>query len=327
MAFTRRSALKTALASTVMGLGSSAWMSAGASAPVRIVSPFNPGGVNDVLARAISKPLGDLLKQTVVVENRPGAGGSIAATQVARSVPNGNTLFMGMVDTQSIIQYIYPTITFDPEADLTPVSLITNIPIVLMVSSGLKDVNTLEDLIKLAKSRPGALTFGSWGVGSIVHLAMERLIHATGMEMLHVPFSGQAPAVQAVLSNQVNMMFVPAGAADAAAKDGRIKILASATSERLELLPQVCTLKELGYDLTMGVWQALYAPARTPATQVQKLTAAVHTAMQSAGFHEVVRLQGAKPNPSSPESLRKMQQEERAIYGALVKRLGIRLDA
>lgn len=325
MPISRRNALKTVLAGAAATWGSTYALPLLASPPVRIVSPFNAGGVNDVLARAISKPLGDLITQTVLVENKPGAGGSIAATQVARSTPDGNTLFMGMVDTQSIIQFIYPKINYDPEADLTPISLVTSIPIVLMVNSSLPGVKSLEDLTRLAKERPGGFTFGSWGVGSIVHLAMERLCTATQMDMLHVPFTGQAPAVQAVLANQVNMMFVPAGAADAAMKDGRIKILASATPDRLELLPNVPTLRELGIDLSMGLWQALYAPSHTPSQRIKQLTKAVHTAMQSKAFEEVVKMQGAKPEPSSPESLRHMQQQEREIYGALVKRLGISL--
>ncbi|MDA7418577.1 tripartite tricarboxylate transporter substrate binding protein [Xenophilus arseniciresistens] len=326
MSIHRRTIIRTALASTLAGLGAAPWMHAHANAPLRIVSPFNAGGVNDVLARAIAKPLTELLGQSVIVENRPGAGGSIAAGYVARATPDGNTLLMGLVDTQSIIQFIYKKLPYNPDTDLRPVSLVTSIPIVLMRGPSLGQVRTMSDLVQLAKSRPGALTFGSWGVGSIVHLAMERLLAAQGLEMLHVPFSGQAPAVQAVLAGQVDMMFVPAGAADAAARDGRVRILASATPARLELLPQAPTLRELGIDLSMGLWQALYAPAGTPEATVHKLTAAVHEAMQDKGFFDVVRLQGARPDPSSAESLRKLQTEERQIYGALVKRLDIKLE-
>ena len=326
MSIHRRTALKTALASTLAGLAVAPWKQAHANAPLRIVSPFNAGGVNDVLSRAMARPLGGLLSQSVIVENRPGAGGSIGAGYVARAVPDGNTLLMGIVDTQSIIQFIYKKLPYDPDADLQPVSLVTNIPIVLMVGQSLSQVRTMADLVRLAKSRPGALSYASWGVGSIVHLAMERMATALGLDLLHVPFSGQAPAVQAVLANQVDMMFVPAGAADAAAKDGRVRILASSTPVRLELLPQVPTLKELGVDLSMGLWQALYAPGGTPAATVQKLTGAVHQAMQDKGFLEVVRLQGARPEPTSGDGLRKLQNDDRQIYGALVKRLDIRLD-
>ena len=326
MTIHRRTALKTALAATLAGLASAPWVHVHASAPLRIVSPFNAGGVNDVLARAMAKPLGDLLHQSVIVENRPGAGGSIGAGYVARAKPDGNTLLMGIVDTQSIIQFIYRKLPYDPDADLRPVSLVTSIPIVLMVGQSLAQVRTMDDLVGLAKSRPGALSYASWGVGSIVHLAMERLSAALGLDLLHVPFSGQAPAVQAVLANQVDMMFVPAGAADAASRDGRVRILASATPARLELLPQSPTLKELGVDLYMGLWQALYAPAGTPAATVEKLTAAVHQAMQDKSFLEVVRLQGAQPEPTSGDGLRKLQTDERQVYGALVKRLDIKLD-
>lgn len=326
MSIHRRTFIHKALACSIAGLGAAPSLSAHASAPLRIVSPFNAGGVNDVLARAMAKPLGTLLSQPVIIENRPGAGGSIGAGHVARAVPDGNTLLLGIVDTQSIIQFIYKKLPYDPDADLRPVSLVTSIPIVLMVNQSLARVRTIDDLVALAKSRPGALSYASWGVGSIVHLAMERLASALGLELLHVPFSGQAPAVQAVLANQVDMMFVPAGAADAAAKDARVRILASATPSRLELLPQVPTLKELGVDLSMGLWQALYAPSGTPTATVQKLTSAVHRAMQDRDFLEVVRLQGARPEPTSAESLRQLQTDERQIYGALVRRLDIRLD-
>jgi len=305
------------------------WILARANQALKIVSPFNAGGVNDVLARALAKPLGDLLHQNVIVENRPGAGGSIGAGYVARSAPDGNTLLLGIVDTQSIIQFIYRKLPYNPETDLRPGSLVSHIAIVLTVGQSLDQIRNVADLTRLAKSRPGAITYASWGVGSIVHLAMERLATALGLELLHVPFSGQAPAVQAVLSKQVDMMFVPAGAADAAdaaSKDGRARILASATATRLDLLPQVPTLKELGIDLSMALWQALYAPAGTSAAKVNELTSAVHKAMQDKAFVDVLRVQGAKPDPTSADGLRKLQSEERQVYGALVKRLDIRID-
>lgn len=326
MSLTRRSVIKTVLASAAVAATQAPWRPAHGSQALRIVSPFNPGGVNDVLARGLAQPLGGLVNQTVIVENRPGAGGSIGAGYVARSAADGNTLLMGIVDTQSIIEFIYRKLPYNPDKDLTPISLVTNIPIVLMVGKSLSQLGNIADLAKLAKSRPGSLSYASWGVGSIIHLAMERLAAALGLDLLHVPFSGQAPAVQAVLSNQVDMMFVPAGAADAASKDGRVKILASATPTRLELLPQVPTLKELGVDLSMGLWQALYAPAKTPADRVEQLTSSVHAAMQDKAFLEVLRVQGARPEPTSSEALRKLQTEERQVYGALVKRLDIRLD-
>ncbi|MEH3085504.1 MAG: tripartite tricarboxylate transporter substrate binding protein [Xylophilus ampelinus] len=324
MPITRRFALKTAAASAIAGLGPAPWTQARAGAPLRIVSPFNAGGVNDVLARALSKPLGALLDQAVIVENRPGAGGSIGAGHVAHAVPDGNTLLMGIVDTQSIIQYTYRKLPYDPDADLAPVSLVTSIPIVLMLGKSLGPVRSLDDLRQAAKQKE-TLSYASWGVGSIIHLAMERLAAALGVELLHVPFSGQAPAVQAVLGNQVDMMFVPAGAADAAARDGRARILAAATPARLELLPGTPTLRELGVDLSMGLWQALYAPAGTPAATVARLNGCVRAAMADKGFLEVLRVQGARPEPTSPEALRKLQDDERKIYGALVKRLNIQI--
>ena len=326
MIFSRRTVLKTGAASAIAGLAGTCWTSAQADLPLRIVSPFNAGGVNDVLARAIARPLSTHLNKPVIIENRPGAGGSIGAGYVAHATPDGNTLLLGLVDTQSIIQYIYPKLPYDPETSFVPVTLLTNIPIVLMVGRSLSQVNNLNNLAQLSKSRPGTITYASWGVGSIVHLAMERLAASLGLDLLHVPFSGQAPAVQAVMSGQVDMMFVPAGAADAASKDGRVRILASATPSRLELLPQVLTLKEMGIDLSMSLWQALYAPAATPPATVRKLTDEVHLAMDDKGFVEVLRVQGARPNPTSSEALRKLQTDERAVYGALVKRLDIRLE-
>lgn len=326
MSIPRRTALKTACASAIGCMSATPWILARANQALKIVSPFNAGGVNDVLARALAKPLGDLLHQNVIVENRPGAGGSIGAGYVARSAPDGNTLLLAIVDTQSIIQFIYRKLPYNPEIDLRPVSLVSHIPIVLMVGQSLDQIRNVADLTRLAKSRPGGISYASWGVGSIVHLAMERLATAVGLELLHVPFSGQAPAVQAVLSKQVDMMFVPAGAADAASKDGRARILASATATRLDLLPQVPTLKELGIDLSMALWQALYAPAGTSAAKLNELTSAVHKAMQDKAFVDVLRVQGAKPDPTSGDGLRKLQSEERQVYGALVKRLDIRID-
>ena len=163
MVVNRRTLLKTGAASAIAGLAGTYLTRAQADLPLKIVSPFNAGGVNDVLARAIARPLSANLNKPVIIENRPGAGGSIGAGYVAQATPDGNTLLLGIVDTQSIIQYIYPKLPYDPETSLVPVTLLTNIPIVLMVGRSLSQVSNLKNLAQLSKSRPGSITYASWG--------------------------------------------------------------------------------------------------------------------------------------------------------------------
>lgn len=294
--------------------------------PLRIISGFTPGGTNDIVARALAGPLASVLGQPVVVENRAGAGGGVGAAAAARAAPDGHTLFLGIVDTQSINPLTYRRLAYDPERDFAPITLVTTIPFAIIIGPARRGVRDMADLVATARASPGALTYASWGVGSTPHLAFLRLAQAERFEMLHVPFTGVPAAVQAMLAGQVDVMMLGAGNAEAMSTDGNIRVLASVARERLALLPGVPTMREFGYDLDMGLWQALYAPAQTPVPIIARLNSAVHEAMASSTFDEIMRKQGARPEPTSPEQLAALQRSERVAYAAVVRSLDLALD-
>jgi len=293
---------------------------------LRIVSPFPAGGLSDVVARGLAQSLSAGLRQPVVVENRAGAGGGVGALAAARAPADGYTLFLGMVDVMAINPFTYRSLPYDPERDFAPVSFVTHVPTALIAGPARPDIRSFADLVAAAKRAPGELSYASWGVGSTSQLAFERIARAAGTSFLHVPFTGSAPAIQAVMASQVDVMVVPAGNAAAMARDGGTRILAVAAPARLPLMPEAPTLAELGLPLTLSLWQGVYVPVRTPPAVIAQLNAALREAMRAPGFVEVARIQGGRPEPGSPEDLAAFERGERAAWGAVVRELGIRLE-
>jgi len=293
---------------------------------LRIISGFPPGGLNDVVSRAMAQVLTPILGQTVVVENRAGAGGSVGAMAATRATPDGHTLWMGIVDTQAILPNAMRALPYDPDRDFAPISLVANVPFAYISGPSQPNIRDFQALITAARARPGAITFASWGVASTSHLAMERVIRQQGVEMLHVPFTGQAPAMQAIIAGQVDGMALPAGGAEGAFRGGLVKVLAVAAKQRVPLFPDVPTILELGGTLDAGLWKAIYAPARTPAPVIARLNEAVREAMRQPTFIEVLRLQGAVPEPSTPEQLAALQRSERQAWGEVVRATGAYLE-
>ena len=286
---------------------------------LRIISGFPPGGLNDIIARALAQPLTAELGQPVVVENRGGAGGSVGATAAARATPDGHTLWMGIVDTQAINPFAYRNLQYDPERDFAPISMIGRFPFALVVGPSRPNIRSFPQLIAAARPNPEAVTYASWGVASTPHLAMERILAQQGVRMLHVPYTGQAPAMQAVLAGQVDCFPLPAGGAESLTRDGRSRAVAVLAPAEVPMFPGVPTVKSFGAPIESGLWKAIYAPARTPAPIIERLNVAVRRAMASPAFVEVVRLQGALPEPSTPEFLADFQREERRAWGEVVR--------
>ena len=202
---------------------------------VRIISGFPPGGLNDVVSRAMAQALTPILGVSVVVENRVGAGGSVGGTAAARSAPDGHTLWMGIVDTQAILPNAMRALQYDPDRDFAPISLVANVPFAYVTGPSQPSIRDFPALIAAARARPGVITFASWGVASTSHLAMERVIRQQGVEMLHVPFTGQAPAMQAIIAGQVDCMALPAGGAESAWRGGLLRVVAVAAKQRVPL--------------------------------------------------------------------------------------------
>jgi tripartite-type tricarboxylate transporter receptor subunit TctC len=294
--------------------------------PLRIVLGGPPGGLNDIVARALAQPLGVQLGQTIVVENRPGAGASIGATHAARSAPDGYTLWLGIVDTQAILPTSMRNLAYDPDRDFAPVSFICNAPFAIAVGPSKPNIDSFAGLMAAASAKPEAISFASWGVASTPHLAMQRIVLPRGIEMLHVPFAGAAPALQAVVAGQVDCTALPAGGIAQMARAGKVRALAVLARQRVALLPDVPTLLELGGDLDSGIWLALYAPARTPAPIIERLNAATREAMASPDFVEVLRQQGAVPEPSTPEELGALGRRERDAWAKVVQATGAYLE-
>ncbi len=286
---------------------------------LRIISGFPPGGLNDIIARALAQPLGAELRQTVVVENRGGAGGSVGATAAARSAPDGHTLWMGIVDTQAINPFAYRNLQYDPDRDFAPISMVGRFPFALVVGPSRPAIRSFPQLIEAARANPEGVTYASWGVASTPHLGMERILAQQGVRMLHVPFTGQAPAMQAILAGQVDCFPLPAGGAEAMTRDGRSRAVAVFAPGEVPLFPGVPAVKNFGAPIESGLWKAIYAPARTPAPIIAQLNAAVRRAMTSPAFIEVVRQQGAVPEPSTPEWLGEFQRDERRAWGEVVR--------
>jgi len=300
--------------------------SAQSAGTVRLVVPYNPGGITDILARGLAQPLTPLLGSNVVVENRAGANGSIGSTLVARAQPDGLTLLLGVTDTHAVNPAAMRNLPYDALRDFEPITLITRVPLALAVGPTQREIRDLRAFVAAAKAKPGDLTHSSWGVGSTSQLAMLRIGEAAGIELLHVPYTGAAPAAQALAAGQVDAMILPAGAAEALARDGVVRVLATLSPARLPLLPNVPTLQEQGVALSTSIFQAVFAPARTPAAVVARLHQAMTQAMAAPVMAEVLRTQAAVAEPTTPEGLAGLVREEQDAWGRVVRSGNIRLD-
>jgi tripartite-type tricarboxylate transporter receptor subunit TctC len=311
---TRRAALATAAAT--LSLPARAFP----DRPVRLVVPWPAGGVADALSRAIAPPMQQALGQPVVIENRPGAVGAIAAELVARSPADGHTLFVSNSDTHAINPFVFRRLPYDPVADFAPVSLFAILPFVVLVGPSQPGVRSLPELLAAARAAPGKLTFGSWGVASGGRLGMEILLKAGGdLSMLHVPFQGSAPILQAVAAGQVDCAMLPPGGAMPLLQDGRLRALAVTSFTRLAVLPDVATLREGGLDLTPVSWLALHAPARTPVPVIDRLARVLDDVLQLPPIIAFFRAQAADAEATTPEGLAAFQREEVARWGAAVR--------
>jgi len=319
----RRSLLATATATALLAGRAAAQGSLG---PIRIVVPFNPGGISDILARSLAQNMAGPLGRSVVVENRPGANGSIGAAAVARAVPDGTTLLLGVTDTHAVNPAAMRNVPYNALRDFTPISLITRVPLALAVGPTQRTTRDLPALIAAARAKPEALSHASWGIGSTAHIGMLRLGEAAGFEMLDVPYTGQAPAQQALAAGQVDAMILPAGAAQALATDGGVRVLAVLSPARLPLMPAVPTLQEQGVALSTGIIQAIFAPARLPEPLVVQFNAAMQAALRSPAMTEVLRAQAAVAEGDTPEALGRLVAEEQAAWGNSIRTANIRLD-
>jgi tripartite-type tricarboxylate transporter receptor subunit TctC len=294
--------------------------------PVTIVVPFAAGGTTDILARVIGQALNKELGQSVLVDNRAGAGGNIGAQLAAKAVPDGHTLFMGTVGTHAINQSLYKKLPFDPVKDFAPLTRVAMVPNLLVAHPG-KPYKNVKELVAYAKANPGKVNFGSSGSGSSIHLSGELFNALAKVDMVHVPYKGSAPAVTDLVGGQIDIMFDNMPSAIQHVRSGRLRALAVTTAKRSPELPDVPTIAEAGvpgYEATS--WFGMFAPAGTPAPVVARLHGALVKVLADPAVKKKLAEQGAEPYSESPEQFAEFMRKETAKWSKVVKESGASAD-
>ena len=292
--------------------------------PVRLIVTVPPGGAADFIARLVGAKLGDALGQPVLVENRGGAGGTIAADAVAKAAPDGYTLLQNSITTHGVGPHLYSKLPYDPVKDFSAVSGLALLPLIMAVNAELP-AKTVNDVVALAKKEN--LNFASSGNGGAPHMAAELFKSVTGAPITHVPYKGSGPAVADLVGGRVQIMFDAAPSLIAHIRAGKLRVLAAASAERNRLLPEVRTFAELGHPrVAVSLWYGLLAPAATPAAIVTRLNAEVAKSLQSADVREKLAAQGAEPMPGTPQAFASFMREEMAKWAPVVKQAGVKLD-
>ncbi len=319
---------RIAILGLTLALGTAAALAQGRvgdfpSQPLRLVIGFPPGSAADITARLVGSVMSDRLGQQVVVESRPGAGSSIAAEFVARAPADGYTLYIG-TSSNVTNAAINPNPRFDFAKDLAPVTPLTILPLILAVHPSL-GVSSVEELIALARSKPGELTYASVGPGTVPHLATELFSVRAKIKLVHVPYQGSPPAVTDLLAGRVSMTLIVASTVMPHVEAGRVKALASSSAKRLHLAPNVPTMAEAGLpDFEAGVWFGLMAPAATPRGVIEKLSAAANAALASDEIVAKLRAQGFEPLGGSPEEFARLIARETAKWAAAAEAAGLK---
>jgi tripartite-type tricarboxylate transporter receptor subunit TctC len=294
--------------------------------PVRIVIPFPPGQATDVIGRVVAQKLGDALGKGFIVDNRPGANGIIGIETVVKAPPDGYTLLITPSGSLVINPSLYTKLSYEPLRDLAPIALLGLIPLVVVAHPSLP-VKSVNDVIKLAKSKPGTLSYASSGPGSAQHLAMEMLKYRTGMDLLHVPYKGSAPAVTDLMAGQVPLMFDTVASSLPIIRDGRIKPIAVGLAKRSVVLPNVPTLDESGVKgFQVAGWAGFLAPAKTPQAIVQQLNAEVLKILGQPDIRERIVALGMEPASTTPEEFSAFMKSETAKWAQAVKLSGVKAD-
>jgi tripartite-type tricarboxylate transporter receptor subunit TctC len=322
------------LMSTALVLAAS-WAFAGAKAEekypfksVRIIVSFSAGGPTDIVARVMGAKMGDLMGQQFVVENRVGAGGNIGADQVAKSPPDGYTLLMATVSTHAINPGLYRNMPYDPVRDFAPVSQIGVTPTLLSVHPSLPATD-VKSLVALVKQNPGKYTYGSSGLGSILHLCGEQFkALAGGINIVHVPYRGSAPMMSDLVGGQISMAFDATPTAMPQAQTGAIRAIGAGMARRIRAMPQLPTLQEQGLKrFECYTWNAILAPAGTPPAIVNRLSESINTAMEDPAVIHRLEEAGIDPTPgSTPEKATAFVKAELAKWGPIIKASGAHID-
>lgn len=296
------------------------------SRPIRMIVPYAPGGNVDISARIVGPGMGELLGQTIIVENRPGGGGNVGAGLVAKATPDGHTLLVGSSGPLSVNPVVFKDIPYDSVKDFAPVSLVQIVPLVLLVSPKFT-VGSVRELLDRAKAQPGKITIASAGTGTTNHFAIELFSAMTGAKLLHVPYKGSGPALSELLGGQVNTMIDQLTSSMGFIKDGKLKVIAVTAAKRVSALPNVPTLAESGVpNYEASTFLGILAPAGTPRALVAKLNAALRKVMDTPAVQERFRGLGADPGGSTPEQFAKMIRDELNKWRSLAQRTNLKFN-
>lgn len=294
--------------------------------PIKLIVPYNAGGPTDVVGRIVAEHVSKRLPQNMVVENRVGATGMIGTQSVAKAEPDGYTLVFAVADTHSILPHLNPRLTYDARRDFVPVVLLGHNPAAVVVNPAVKATN-IKDYIRIARDNPGKITFASWGIGSSGHIRMEMLKHFAKIDIVHVAFSGAAPALTAVLGGHVDSMLVPMAAAIKNHRAGKLRIIGSSTEQRSPDAPDAPTFAEQGLPIDISVWLGIMAPAGTPDNVVEVLNREINAVMIDSKARSALMaagLQIAKPN--TPRDFAKYLESEYERWGKAIRDSDIKVQ-
>ncbi|WP_425500808.1 Bug family tripartite tricarboxylate transporter substrate binding protein [Pseudaquabacterium terrae] len=301
--------------------------------PIRLIVPYPPGGPLDIIARALAAAVKDTLG-TVIVENRPGAGGNLGADVVAKAAPDGQTIVMGAVATHAINPWLYAKLPYDPIRDFTPITLVAQVPNVLVMNAETAarlNIASVADLVAYAKRNPAKLNYGSGGNGSAGHLAGEMFKAQAGVFMVHIPYAGGNPAQLALLAGQVDLNFDNLASASANVKSGKLRAIALTTKARSSALPELPTIAASGAalglkDFDVGTWFGLFGPAKLPADVLARQNKAFTDALAQPDIKARLATLMAEPAPSTPQQFAAFVQAELKRYEPVVKASGAKVD-
>jgi tripartite-type tricarboxylate transporter receptor subunit TctC len=293
---------------------------------VKIVVPYGPGSTPDLVGRILADDLQARHPgSSFVVENKPGAGGNIGTDAVAKAAPDGATLGISLGGPLAINTLLFSKLPYDPFRDIAPVTMLTSLPSVLVVPANL-GVGTVADFIAAVKRDPTRFAFGSIGAGSLSHLTMEAIAQRAGVTMVHIPYSSSPQAMTALIRGDVQAACLPAIAVTPQLASGAVKILAVATAQRSRFLPDVPTLKESGIEVESDAWNALIAPAGTPAAFVARINDEVRDTLTKPRVRERLEAQLIEPAPSTPQELRERMEAEIKLWAEIIKARDIRIN-
>ncbi len=292
--------------------------------PIRVVVPYTPGGITDVVTRIAAQELSKAVSQNVLVDNRPGANSILGVEIVSKATPDGYTL-ASVIAAHAANQTLYPKLPYDSLKSFTPVSLLVTAPLIMCATNNLA-AKDAKELVALAKTKPGALSFGSSGIGAAAHLTTELLMLTTGIKMNHVPYKGTAPALQDLIGGQIQVLFDAPTSMLAQVRSGRIKALGMASEKRIQAAPEIPTLTESGVPVVGGTWVGWLAPAGTPKAAVDRLSGELQIVFKRQDIRDRILQMGADPVGNSSAEFEAFLRNEVTKWGKVIQQAGVKVE-